>query len=120
MSSEKSGECCELMHIHEDAVKIVNDNMPLDEQIYDLSDFFKIFGDSTRLKILFVLSEAEVCVCDIAAILGMSQSAISHQLRVLKSNKLVRFRREGKTIFYSLADSHIKTILSQGLEHIEE
>ncbi len=117
---DKTSQCCGLAHMQEDELHAINEKMPPEEQLYDLSDFFKIFGDSTRVKILFVLSEAEVCVCDIATILDMTQSAISHQLRVLKANKLVKFRRDGKTIFYSLADSHIQTILKQGLEHIEE
>ena len=94
--------------------------MPPEEELQDLADFFKIFGDATRLKILNVLLNEEMCVYDIAAMLGMSQSAISHQLRVLKQMGLVKNRREGKTIFYSPADSHIVTILSQGLDHIEE
>ena len=98
----------------------VNQNMPDEDELYDLAELFKIFGDSTRIRILTVLFGEEMCVCDIAQILNMSQSAISHQLRVLKQMKLVKNRREGKTIFYSLADEHITTILSQGIEHIEE
>lgn len=94
--------------------------MPAEEKLYDLADFFKIFGDSTRIKILYVLLQSEKCVCELADVLNMTQSAISHQLRTLKQMDLVRNRREGKTIFYSLSDGHIKTILSQGLEHIEE
>ena len=94
--------------------------MPDDEILYDLADLFKIFADSTRIKILYALLESELCVCDIAQMLGMNQSAISHQLRVLKQSKLVKYRREGKTIFYSLADGHVRTILDQGMEHIEE
>lgn len=88
--------------------------------IHDLADFYKVFGDATRIRILCVLLQAEVCVCDLAEILGMTQSAISHQLRVLKQMKLVKNRREGKTVFYSLADGHIQTIISQGMEHISE
>ena len=86
----------------------------------DLADLFKVFGDSTRIRILFVLFEAEVCVCDLAKALNMTQSAISHQLRILKQNKLVKSRRDGKSIFYSLADEHVRTIIDQGREHIEE
>lgn len=86
----------------------------------DLADFFKIFGDTTRIKMLYVLLCSEMCVCDLAQILNMTQSAISHQLRVLKQMDLVKSRRDGKTIFYSLSDGHIKTILSQGLDHIQE
>ena len=94
--------------------------MPDETELYDLSELFKVFGDSTRIRILFVLFEAEVCVCDLAKVLNMTQSAISHQLRILKQNKLVKSRREGKSIFYSLADGHVRTIISQGLDHIEE
>lgn len=93
---------------------------PCDDEVYYLSEFFKVFADSTRIKILFVLREGEKCVNDIAAGLEMSQSSISHQLRVLKQNRLVKFRRDGKTIYYSLADDHVVNILCQGLEHIEE
>lgn len=98
----------------------VNDRMPAEDDLDDLADFFKIFGDTTRIKILYVLLCSEMCVCDLAQILNMTQSAISHQLRVLKQMDLVKSRREGKTIFYSLADGHITTILSQGLDHIQE
>ena len=111
---------CEFMHVHEQIVDRVEKVMPDEQQLLDLSEFFKIFGDSTRIKILYVLSQSEMCVCDIATLLQMGQSAISHQLRVLKQMDLVKNRRDGKTIFYSLADSHIVTILSQGLDHIEE
>ncbi len=98
----------------------VNETMPPEEEMQDLADFFKVFGDATRLKILYALMCSEMCVLDIAQLLGMTQSAISHQLRVLKQMDLVKNRREGKIIFYSLADSHIVTILSQGIDHIEE
>jgi hypothetical protein len=94
--------------------------MPAEEKMKELADFYKVFGDATRIKILCVLLESEVCVCDLAEILGMTQSAISHQLRVLKQMKLVKNRREGKTVYYSLADDHILTIISQGMEHIAE
>lgn len=94
--------------------------MPEEDTLYDLADFFKVFADSTRIKMLYVLMYSEMCVCDLAEILNMTQSAISHQLRTLKQMNLVRYRREGKTVFYSLADDHIKSILSQGMEHIEE
>lgn len=117
---KESIEQCEYIHVHEDTVEQVNEHMPDEENLYDLADFFKVFADSTRIKILYVLMCSEVCVCDLAQILGMSQSAISHQLRTLKQMDLVKGRREGKTVFYSLSDSHIKTILSQGLEHIQE
>ena len=113
-------ECCSEECVHEDLLKIVNDTMPEETELYDLAELFKVFGDSTRIRILFVLFEAEVCVCDLAEALHMTQSAISHQLRILKQNKLVNSRREGKSIFYSLADGHVRTIIAQGREHIEE
>ena len=112
--------CCDAECVHEQLLKIVNETMPDETELYDLSELFKVFGDSTRIRILFVLFEAEVCVCDLAKVLNMTQSAISHQLRILKQNKLVKSRREGKSIFYSLADGHVRTIISQGLDHIEE
>lgn len=108
------------LHVNEKTLKLIDEKMPPEEELQDLADFFKVFGDATRLKILYVLLSSEMCVYDIAAVLGMSQSAISHQLRVLKQMDLVKNRREGKTIFYALADGHIVTILSQGLDHIEE
>ena len=111
---------CEYMHIHPELVEKVNEIMPDEEILYDLAELYKIFGDSTRIKILFVLFESEMCVCDIAQVLNMSSSAISHQLRVLKSSRLIKFRREGKSVFYSLADDHVRTILGQGMEHICE
>ena len=113
-------ECCDCNEIHEDLLKIVSDTMPEETELYDLAELFKVFGDSTRIRILFVLFEAEVCVCDLAKVLNMTQSAISHQLRILKANKLVNSRREGKSVFYSLADGHVRTIIAQGREHIEE
>ena len=113
-------ECCSEECVHEDLLKIVNDTMPEETELYDLAELFKVFGDSTRIRILFVLFEAEVCVCDLAEALHMTQSAISHQLRILKQNKLVNSRREGKSFFYSLADGHVRTIIAQGREHIEE
>ena len=113
-------ERCEFMHAHEDIIDKVNQEMPEEEILYDLAELFKVFGDSTRVKILYVLFESEMCVCDIAQLLNMSQSAISHQLRVLKQARLVKYRRAGKTVFYSLDDAHIKTIFNQGFEHIME
>ena len=113
-------ECWEEHEPHNDLLENVHKKMPAEEEISDLSDLFKVFGDSTRLKILFVLFEAEVCVCDLAELLSMTQSAISHQLKVLKQSKLVNSRREGKSIFYSLADGHVRSIIAQGREHIEE
>lgn len=108
------------LHLNDEMVQKIDAQMLPEEELQDLGEFFKVFGDVTRLKILYVLLCSEMCVYDIAALLGMSQSAISHQLRVLKQMDLVKNRREGKTIFYSLADSHIVTILSQGQDHIEE
>lgn len=111
---------CDFIHVHDDIVLEVNEKMPPEEELFDLADFFKVFADSTRIKILYVLLCSEMCVCDIAQILSISQSAISHQLRTLKQMDLVKNRRDGKTIFYSLSDGHIKNILSQGHEHIRE
>ena len=113
-------EQCDYMHLHEKVIEQVQEEMPEEEILYDLAELFKVFGDSTRIRILFVLFEAEVCVCDLASALNMTQSAISHQLRILKQNKLVKSRREGKSVFYSLADDHVRTIINQGREHIEE
>lgn len=113
-------ECCDFIQIHDDVVKSVQEKLPDEDKLYDLAEIFKVFGDSTRIKILYVLFEAEMCVCDIAQLLGMTQSAISHQLRILKQSKLVKNRREGKSVFYSLADGHVRTIMDQGMEHIEE
>ena len=113
-------ECCEEHVVHNELLQKVREKIPAEEEISDLSDLFKVFGDSTRLKILFVLFESEVCVCDLAEALNMTQSAISHQLKVLKQSKLVTNRREGKSIFYSLADSHVRSIIAQGRDHIEE
>lgn len=113
-------ECCDVTCIHSDMIRKVKDLMPDDGLLSDLADFYKVFGDATRVKILCVLLESEMCVCDLAELLGMTQSAISHQLRILKQNKLVKSRREGKSVFYSLADDHVRTIVDQGREHIEE
>lgn len=118
--AEKEVECCDAVEVHENLLKIVNETMPEKTELYDLAELFKVFGDSTRIRILFVLFEAEVCVCDLAQVLQMTQSAISHQLKILKQNKLVKSRREGKSIFYSLADDHVRTIIAQGCDHIEE
>ena len=98
----------------------LSDQVPTEEELYDLAELFNVFGDSTRIKILYVLVESDMSVGDIAQALNMTQSSISHQLRVLKQSRLVRFRREGKNIVYSLADDHVHTIMSQGLEHLEE
>ena len=108
------------MTIDEKTAEEIDNKMPDESELYDLADLFKVFGDSTRIKILYVLFENEMCVYDIASILNMTQSAISHQLRILKQNRLVKFRKEGKTVLYTLADEHVFTILIQGIEHVEE
>ncbi|HEY5555823.1 metalloregulator ArsR/SmtB family transcription factor [Acetobacterium sp.] len=113
-------ETCHCDVIHEDIVNQVKEKMPEEETLYDLADLFKVFGDSTRIKILWALDEAEICVCDIAFLLNMTQSAISHQLRILKQANLVKNRKEGKIVFYSLNDEHVKQIFNQGLIHIKE
>lgn len=117
---ERLEGCCETVCVHDNLLKIVRETLPPETELYDLAELFKVFGDSTRIRILFVLFEVEVCVCDLAEALNMTQSAISHQLKILKQNKLVKSRREGKSIFYSLADDHVRTIIAQGCEHIEE
>ena len=98
----------------------VKEDLPADEVLYDLAELFKMFADSTRVKILYALFESELCVCDIARVLDLTQSAVSHQLRILKGGKLVKYRREGKTVFYSLADDHVRSIINQGMDHISE
>lgn len=118
--THEHAECCEKHIIHEDAIKHVMSTIPDDDTLFDLAELFKIFGDSTRIRILFALYDTELCVCDIAETLKMTQSAVSHQLQILRTSKLVKSRREGKSIFYSLADSHVLTIIAQGLDHVEE
>lgn len=117
---KNEAECCDIVYIHEDRVQKVLMNMPGENLLSGLADFYKVFSDVTRIRILCVLLESEMCVCDLAEVLSMTQSAISHQLRILKQMKLVKNRREGKTVFYSLADGHIQSIISQGMEHITE
>lgn len=117
---EKIDEECSCKGRLGDCILEMKDNFPKDETLYDLADFFKVLGDSTRVKILYALSITEMCVCDLASTLDMTGSAISHQLRVLKQTKLVKPRREGKTIYYSLDDNHIVQVFNQGLEHIRE
>ncbi|HHV16749.1 MAG TPA: helix-turn-helix transcriptional regulator [Gelria sp.] len=111
---------CSSNVVHEEVVARVREEMPLEETLYDLAELFKVFGDTTRVKILYALFAAEMCVCDIAALLNMSQSAISHQLRILKQARLVKFRRQGRVVYYSLDDEHVKQIFDQGLTHINE
>lgn len=113
-------ECCEIHEVHENLVDQIEDGMPSESVITNLADFYKVFGDVTRVKILCVLFQSELCVCDLAEVLGMTQSAVSHQLRVLKQAKLVKNRRDGKIVYYSLADAHIQSILNQGMEHVNE
>ena len=117
---ENNIEKCSCNVIHKDTVIKVKEKLPKVETLYDLAELFKVFGDSTRIKILCALFESEMCVCDLSALLSISQSAISHQLRVLKSARLVKFRRDGKVIYYSLDDEHIKHIFDEGLKHITE
>ncbi len=120
MAAKISVETCECSVIHEEVVSLVRERMPEEETLYDLAELFKVFGDTTRIRILWALHEAELCVCDIAFLLNMTQSAISHQLRVLKQAKLVKNRRDGKVIYYSLDDEHVKRIFDQGMIHIHE
>ena len=110
----------EFLCVHEDVVEKVKSQLPPDEILYDLAELFKVFGDTTRIRILYALFESELCVNDMAQLLGLSQTAVSHQLRVLKNNKLVRFRKEGKIVFYSLSDEHVRSIIEMGMEHVEE
>lgn len=113
-------ERCDEFCTHGEIIRAVTPQLPEEEKLYDLADLFKMFGDTTRIRILYLLFESEMCVCDIAEVLKLTQSAVSHQLRLLKQAKLVKNRREGKTVFYALADEHVRTIINQGMEHIEE
>ena len=120
MQEDEIIEICDVNEPHEELVRRVNADMPEENTLCDLADVFRIFGDTTRIRILYVLFESDMCVCDIARLLNMTQSAISHQLRILKVSKLIKNRREGKTVIYSLADSHVREIIDQGMEHILE
>ena len=120
MHPHEYAERCEVIETHAEIVNKVRPDLPDEETLYELAELFKVFGDSTRIRILYALFESEMCVCDIAELLNMSQSAISHQLRLLKQARLVRARREGKTVFYFLADDHVRTMIGQGMEHIQE
>ena len=113
-------EHCDVHIVHKELVDRIGNEMPSDDELYDLAELFKVFGDSTRIKILFALFESEMCVCDIANTLDMTQSAVSHQLKILKQAKLIDFRREGKSVIYKLADDHVSSIIAQGAEHILE
>lgn len=120
MENKISDMCCDCIHIHKDKTDKVMKTIPKDETLCDLAELYKVFGDSTRIKILYVLYESELCVCDIASVLNMTISAISHQLKILKNANLVKARKSGRTVFYSLSDNHIAMIISQGMEHINE
>ncbi len=113
-------EQCEVHEVHPETVEKIHERMPDEDELVDLAELFKVFGDSTRIRILYALHEGDICVCDLAELLAMTQSAVSHQLKILKQSKLVRSRREGRQIFYFLADEHVRSILSIGLEHLEE
>lgn len=113
-------EQSDFLAAHDDVVKRVLERQPAEEVLYDLAELFKVFGDSTRIRILYALVESELCVGDIAQLLNLGQSAVSHQLKILKDAKLVRYRREGKIIFYALDDEHVRNILNMGMEHVEE
>lgn len=120
MTERNDVESCGFLHVHEELVAQVEGSLPEEAQLLRLADLFKVFGDGTRIRILYVLFEAEVCVCDLAKLLGMTQSAVSHQLRILKQARLIKSRRDGKTVFYSLADDHVATLIRQGMEHVLE
>lgn len=111
---------CETYETHPEQQTAVSVRLPSEDSLFALADLYKIFGDSTRLRILYVLHESELCVCDIAALCGMTVSAISHQLQVLKRSRLIKYRRSGKSVFYSLDDEHVHSILAQGMEHLSE
>ncbi len=111
---------CDCEIINEATVKKVKKAMPNDDKIIDTAEFFSVFGDSTRMKILWALTHSEMCVCDIAALLNMTKSAISHQLKILKQARLVKYRKEGKMVYYSHCDSHIRSIIEEGFEHVGE
>ena len=117
---ENDAPHCEFMFVHAEALDRITSEMPDEDLLIDLAELFKVFGDSTRIKILTALNSGELCVCDLSKLVGMSASAVSHQLKILRGAKLVNCRRDGKTVFYSLADSHVTTIIRQGLEHVNE
>lgn len=118
--AEKDVEQCDVREVHQDKVSEVTSKMPDEDELYDLAELFKVFGDSTRIRILFALFEEDICVCDLASALGMTQSAVSHQLKILRQARLVSARREGKQVIYFLTDEHVRTIIDKGREHIEE
>ncbi|NLO89231.1 MAG: helix-turn-helix transcriptional regulator [Clostridia bacterium] len=120
MTKRNQWDRCDCKVIHEDVVNTVKEKMPPEETLYDLAELFKVFGDTTRVKILWALDKSEMCVCDLAVLLNMTQSAVSHQLRILRQARLVKYRKEGKIVYYSLDDEHVKQIFEQGLVHISE
>lgn len=120
MNNKYDIECCDEICTHDDIIEKVTKSLPPEDELFDLAELFKVFGDTTRIKILYVLFESEMCVCDIAEVLGLSQSAVSHQLRLIKQAKLIKNRRDGKTVYYSLADDHVTTIIGMAKEHLEE
>lgn len=111
---------CECEEIHSEIIEKKREEMPDEATLYDLSDFFKVLGDSTRISILFAIDGEPMCVCDIASLLGMTKSAVSHQLKILRQNDLVTYRKSGKNVFYTLADDHVRDIIEKALEHIKE
>lgn len=111
---------CESCELHSSEIERTRENMPPEAELYELSDFFKVLGDSTRMKILFSIDGGPLCVCDIAALLGMTKSAVSHQLKILRQNALVTYKKAGKNVFYELADEHVRDIIEKALEHIRE
>ncbi len=117
---EKNPPSCECDEVHSEVIEIKRAAMPDEELLYDLSDFFKIFGDSTRMSILFAIDGEPLCVCDIAELLGMTKSAVSHQLKILRQSDLITYRKQGKNVFYTLADEHVRDIIEKALEHIKE
>lgn len=119
-NNEANIPCCECEEIHSDVVAKSRERMPDEETVYDLADFFKIFGDSTRMSILFAIDGEPMCVCDIAALLGMTKSAVSHQLKILRQSDIVKYRKSGKNVIYTLADDHVRDIINKALEHIKE
>ena len=118
--NETNIPCCECEQTHKELVEQRRGEMPEESVLYDLSDFFKIFGDSTRISILFAIDGEPMCVCDIAELLGMTKSAVSHQLKILRQSDLVTYRKVGKNVLYSLADDHVRDIIECALEHIKE
>lgn len=120
MVLEKHAPGCEICEEHPDLIAKSREALPDVETLYDLSDFFKIFGDSTRLGILFAIDKAPMCVCDISATLGMTKSAVSHQLKILRQNRLVKYKKVGKNVFYELSDDHVRDIIEKALDHLEE